>query len=155
VAYVFIPITGKQRQKDQKDLCELEASLVYRVSSRQPGLHREILSQKKTNNKQTNKKKPENNKTPLRQLLRFILGTQSIYHSINPGKSYVVLLGFSRTGRGQNYASFTCVSMVRLRAGPFGRGLASNAQSPEFDPQHLSILKNCLVAWACNPHTSE
>jgi hypothetical protein len=36
------------------DLCEFKASLVYKASPGQPGLHRETLFQKQTN-KQTNK----------------------------------------------------------------------------------------------------
>jgi transglutaminase/protease-like cytokinesis protein 3 len=41
----------------------LEASLVYRVSSGQPGRHRVTLSQKKITNKQTNKTKQKNKNT--------------------------------------------------------------------------------------------
>lgn len=41
---LLIPAVRRQRQVD---LCKFEASLVYRVSSRPPGLHRETLSQEK------------------------------------------------------------------------------------------------------------
>ena len=39
-----------------RQIFEFEASLVYRVSSRQPGLHREILKKQNKTNKQTKKK---------------------------------------------------------------------------------------------------
>jgi hypothetical protein len=42
----LIPAPGRQKQVG---LCELKASLVYIVSSRLPGLHRETLSQKQIN----------------------------------------------------------------------------------------------------------
>jgi hypothetical protein len=44
-------------------ISEFEASLVYRVSSRvQPGLHRDMLSQKKQNKTKKTKKKTQKNK---------------------------------------------------------------------------------------------
>jgi hypothetical protein len=42
VAHALIPALGRQRQR-QMDF-EFKASLVYRVSSRTPGLHRKTLS---------------------------------------------------------------------------------------------------------------
>jgi hypothetical protein len=44
------------RRQRQVNIYEFKASLVYRVSAGQPGLHREMLSWKQTN-KQTNKQK--------------------------------------------------------------------------------------------------
>jgi hypothetical protein len=41
VAHAFNPALGRQRQAD---LCEFEASLIYRVSSRTPRTNRENLS---------------------------------------------------------------------------------------------------------------
>jgi hypothetical protein len=54
VAYAFN--LGRKRQRE---VCEFETSLVYRVvNPGQPGLYRETLSQKdKQTNKQTNKQK--------------------------------------------------------------------------------------------------
>jgi hypothetical protein len=49
-----MPLTPALQRQKQEDLCEFKASLVYRVNSEKPGLHRETLSQNK--NKQTNKK---------------------------------------------------------------------------------------------------
>ena len=51
---LLIPALGRQIQVD---LCELEASLVYRVSSRTLGLHSQTLSPKKE--KEKKKKNPE------------------------------------------------------------------------------------------------
>jgi hypothetical protein len=51
-------------------ISEFEASLVYRVSSGQPGLYRETLSRKKTNkqtNKQTKKKTKPYQRMPVGQ----------------------------------------------------------------------------------------
>jgi hypothetical protein len=40
------PLIPALRSQRQTELCEFKASLVYRASSGQPGLHREILSSK-------------------------------------------------------------------------------------------------------------
>ena len=60
VVHTFNPqhLGGRDRQ-----ISEFEASLVYRVSSRTAGLHRETLSQKQTN-KQT--KNPKQTKKEVR-----------------------------------------------------------------------------------------
>lgn len=57
VAHTLIPALRKQRQAD---LCEVEASLVYRSSSRIAGLHRENLVWKKKQNQKKRKEKQAN-----------------------------------------------------------------------------------------------
>jgi hypothetical protein len=43
------PLILAHRRQKQVDHCKFEASLVYRVSPGQPGLHKETLSQKTMN----------------------------------------------------------------------------------------------------------
>jgi hypothetical protein len=49
----LISALGRQRQGD---LCKLEASLVYRVSLGQPGLHRETLSREREGRREEERK---------------------------------------------------------------------------------------------------
>jgi len=53
---VHTPLIPAIRKQRQIDLCVFEASLVYRMSSKTPGLlHRETLSQKKKRKKKERK----------------------------------------------------------------------------------------------------
>jgi hypothetical protein len=52
-AWWYMPLTLAFWRQRQADICEFEASLFYRSSSGQPGLHRETLSQKEKNKKTT------------------------------------------------------------------------------------------------------
>jgi hypothetical protein len=48
------------RRQRQVDLCAFKATLVYRVRSRQPGLHRKILYPKNKNKKGKKERKKRN-----------------------------------------------------------------------------------------------
>jgi hypothetical protein len=60
MSQVVIPALGRQRQVE---LCEFKASLVYRVNSVQPRLHKETLSQKQNKDVHTHMWRAVSNRT--------------------------------------------------------------------------------------------
>jgi hypothetical protein len=66
-AWWLIPLIPALKRQRQADLCEPEASLVYKLSSKLVLLHREALSQQNKNSKKRcrkkNKKQKKKNKS--------------------------------------------------------------------------------------------